>query len=58
MDKWFVLHNPNAGYIAAKKKREDEPIHSGNLDFCGPYAENEEEVTRLVQELNNERGEK
>ena len=34
-----------------------EPIHSGNLDFCGPYSENKKEVKRLVDELN-ERGEK
>lgn len=52
MNEWFIIHNPNAGYIAARKKREDEPIHSGNLEFSGNYEKDEENVKELVKKLN------
>lgn len=31
MKKWKVLYNPMAGYMVYKIKREDEPMHSGNI---------------------------
>ena len=52
MSEWFIIYNLNAGYIAARKKREDEPIHSGNLEFSGNYEKDEENVKELVKKLN------
>lgn len=52
MSKWFVSYNPMCGYIAARKRIENEPIHSGNVEFNGEYCKDKKEVMALVDRLN------
>ncbi len=52
MGKWHVLHNPMAGYIAAKVIDDTKPVHSGNLMFAGEYTENKREAEIIAEEMN------
>lgn len=53
--EWKVQCNPIGGkylYIAYRILDESKPVHSGNIEHYGEYSENEEDVQKLVDELN------
>ena len=53
---WKVQSNYIAGlgerYIAYRVLDVSQPVHSGNVEHYGEYSENEEEVRKIVDELN------
>ena len=56
--KWKVIHNPMAGYIVARVRDIDNPVHSGNLEYYGEYSGNKAELQAIADKLNSEETEK
>ena len=50
--KWFVMHNPIAGYIVARVLDIRKVVHSGNLEYYGSYTPDEEACQKIADELN------
>lgn len=53
--EWFISVNYFGGqehFIAARIVDPSEPLHSGNIEYCGHYTQDREQVARLVDELN------
>lgn len=54
--EWKVQCNYISGhgfrYIAYRVRNVNDPVHSGNIEHCGEYSESEEEIQKLVDELN------
>ena len=56
--KWKVIYNPMGGYIVARVRDIDNPVHSGNLEYYGEYSDNKAELQAIADKLNSEETEK
>lgn len=57
MKKWEVYSNwfgESMKYIVGRQLRDDEPWHSGNVEYRGGYGNDREEKQKLADELNME----
>lgn len=55
MTQWDVCNNPmlgEASYRVYRKLREDEPIHSGNVEYAEGVYRSKEEALSVANELN------
>ena len=52
--KWKVIRNPMIGYIVARVRDMDNPVHSGNLEYFGEYSDDKAERQAVADELNAE----
>lgn len=54
--EWKVQCNYISGlgrrYIAYRVLDVNEPIHSGNIEHYGEYSDNQEDIQKLVDQLN------
>lgn len=53
--KWEVFSNyigDKKVYHVGRKLRENEPLHSGNVEYAGALPEDEGEAEALAKELN------
>lgn len=57
MTKWEVYSNyfsNSMQYIVGRKLRENEPWHSGNVEYRGGYGTDRDEKQRLADSLNEQ----
>lgn len=55
MTKWNICKNPMLGensYRVYRKLREDEPLHSGNVEYAEGEYRTKEEALRVADDLN------
>jgi len=53
--QWRILSQDINGrrmYIAGRQKDLSEPLHGGNVEYCGMYSDNRDGIERRVEELN------
>lgn len=53
--QWYVMYNPNGGYIVVRVRDVNKVVHSGNLEYFGNYSDDKSACQRVADELN-ERG--
>ena len=53
--QWYVMYNPNGGYIVVRVRDVNKVVHSGNLEYFGNYSDDKSVCQRVADELN-ERG--
>lgn len=55
MSKWRTFNNPMLGYMVGRVIDDNEPIHSGNIEYYGDYiGETKTEAQEVADRLNKE----